>query len=86
MPLLSFPKQEPDATPSATKMLRMTAYKPDSRIINLPGQHRCEHDYCGLSVWQARSAQQNFFFESKLNRNGVQRTTVKVGVDSETLN
>src|SRR5688500_8279374 len=31
-------------------------------------------------------AQQNLLFGSKLNRNGVQRTIVIVGIDSETLN
>src|ERR687897_1301686 len=48
LPLLSFPNQERPRL--LTKMFTCYGLQTGSRLINLRGQHRGEHDYeCGLS-------------------------------------
>jgi hypothetical protein len=64
----------------------------DGRQTEIPGLTTCRGQSRVNTVINAAChtagscAQQKLFFGSKLNRNGVQRTIVNVGVDSETLN
>src|SRR5688572_24386534 len=62
MPLLSFPKPRIGCDPLCLRHVHVRSLKPHPRYINLPGQHRGEHDYkCGLSVLQAFVRSRTYF-------------------------